>query len=32
VNQHRAEMNISSEENKGTTISINFPKSWLIQP
>lgn len=27
VNQHRAEMNISSEENKGTTISINFPKS-----
>lgn len=27
VSQHRAEMNISSEENKGTTISINFPKS-----
>jgi len=25
VNQHRAEMNISSEINKGTEISLNFP-------
>ena len=25
VNQHRAEMTISSEINKGTEISLNFP-------
>ena len=27
VNQHRGEMDISSEEGKGTQISLNFPKN-----